>query len=145
MSRLRIRVLGGLTVFAGRSGPLPIAGSCRPVLGYLITHRNRPVSRVELAETLWADHDGDHARHCLSTALWRLKKLTSSGPSLLALQGPDEVSFNWVASAWVDSIALELRVQPLLRLKPDALTHENVGRLQRGVRLYRGDYLRGID
>src|SRR5262249_60918083 len=74
MSRLRVRVLGGLTVFVGRDGPLPIPHSCHSLLGYLITHRRRPVFRRELAETLWPDHDGNHARRCLSTALWRGQK-----------------------------------------------------------------------
>jgi hypothetical protein len=43
-------------------GPaLTIAGSCLPVLGYLIANRQRQVSRIELAETLWADRDGENA------------------------------------------------------------------------------------
>jgi DNA-binding SARP family transcriptional activator len=145
MSHLRVQVLGGLNVFRRGGEALSIAGSCRPILGYLLTHRQRPVSRMELAETLWADHDGDHARRCLSTALWRLKKTTARGPPLLTFQGADEVSFNWHAPAWVDAVAMETRVQPLLRLNPGTLASDAIGRLQRGVRLYRGDYLIGID
>jgi DNA-binding SARP family transcriptional activator len=147
MPCLRVQVLGGFTVYRTGDGLVPIASSCRPVLGYLLTHRHRHrrVSRVELAETLWADRDGTRARRCLSTALWRLKKSTGSRPSLLVYQGADEVSFNWEAPAWVDSVAMELRVQPLLRVKPEMLRHEDVARLTRGVRLYRGDYMTGID
>jgi DNA-binding SARP family transcriptional activator len=145
MSRLRVHLLGGLTVFVGLRGPLPIARSCHSVLGYLITHRRRCVSRVELAETLWAEHDSDQARRCLSTALWRLKKAAGSGPPLLAFRGADEISFNWEASNWVDSVALEFRVDPLLRFKPEVLRHEALSRLRRGLGLYKGDYLMGID
>src|SRR5215470_14649473 len=144
MSRLRVHVLGGLAVFAGPRR-LAIARSCHSVLGYLITHRHRRTSRVELAETLWAGHDGYHARRCLSTALWRLKKVAAFAAPLVIAQGSDEVSFNWPATAWVDSIALEFRVQRLLRLKADELKPEASSRLQRGVRLYKGDYLVGID
>ena len=144
MSRHRVHVLGGLTVFVSPGGPLPIARSCHSVLGYLITYRDRCISRIELAETLWPDHDSEHARRCLSTALWRLKKATGPGPSLLTFRGGDEVSINWEA-AWVDSIALELRAQPLLRVKPEALRRDALDRLQRGLRLYKGDYLIGID
>ena len=143
--RLRVEALGGLTVFGVRGDLLPIAGSCRPILGYLLTHRRRRISRAELAETLWADHDGNHARRCLSTALWRLKKSTGIGAPLVTFQGAEEVSFNWLAPAWVDCVAMELRVEPVLRVKPEALTPREIGRLQRGVRLYRGDYLVGID
>jgi DNA-binding SARP family transcriptional activator len=115
------------------------------VLGYLIAYRDRRISRVELAETLWPDHDSEHARRCLSTALWRLKKTNGSGPSLLTFRTADEVSLNWAAPTWADSVAFELRVQPLLRLKPEALGRDAVNRLERGLRLYRGDYLIGID
>jgi DNA-binding SARP family transcriptional activator len=142
--RLRVEVLGGLSIFGVRGDLLSVAGSCRPILGYLLTYRHRRISRAELAETLWADHDDTHARRCLSTALWRLKKSTGAGTSLLTFQGAEEVSFN-LAPAWVDSIAMELRVEPLLRIKPAALTRNQTARLQRGVRLYRGDYLVGID
>src|SRR5262249_56925596 len=81
---VRVRVLGVLTVLVGRDGPLPIPHSCHSLLGYLITHRRRPVFRRELAETLWPDHDGNHARRCLSTALWRVKKATNGSTSLLS-------------------------------------------------------------
>ena len=145
MSRLRVHLLGGLTVVARGGRVLPIAGSCRPVLGYLLTNRQRHVSRVELAETLWSDREGEHARRCLSTALWRLKRSTGTNASLVAFHGADEVSFNWTAPAWVDSVALEMRLAPLLRLKPEALTRRDLGRLEHGAQLYRGDYLIGID
>jgi DNA-binding SARP family transcriptional activator len=143
--RLRVQALGGFSVVTRGGDALPIAASCRPILGYLLTHRHRRISRVELAETLWADQDGNHARRCLSTALWRLKKSTGAGPSILVFRGTDEVSFNWEAPAWVDSIAMELRLEPLLHIKPAALTPDEIRRLQRGIRLYRGDYLIGID
>ena len=142
--RLRVEVFGGLTVFGASGDQLSIAGSCRPILGYLLTHRRRRISRTELAETLWAEHDGNHARRCLSTALWRLKKSTGTGMPLLNFHGAEEVSFNW-DPAWVDSVALELRVEPMLRVKPAMMKPKEIGRLQRGVRLYRGDYLVGID
>jgi DNA-binding SARP family transcriptional activator len=135
--RLRVEVFGGLTVFGASGDPLSIAGSCRPILGYLLTHRRRRISRTELAETLWAEHDGNHARRCLSTALWRLKKSTGTGMPLLNFHGAEEVSFNW-DPAWVDSVALELRVEPMLRVKPAMMKPKEIGRLQRGVRLYAG-------
>ncbi len=144
MLRLRVEALGGLTVFGTHGASLSIAGSCRPIIGYLLTHRRRRISRAELAETLWADHDDARARRCLSTALWRLKKSTGDGTPLLTFQGPEEVSLN-LAPAWVDAVAMELRIEPLLRIKPAALTRHQTARVQRGVRLYRGDYLVGID
>lgn len=143
MPHLRVRAFGGLTVAASRGGVLRIAASCRPIIGYLLVHRHRRVSRCELAEALWADREGEQARHCLSTALWRLKR--SATTPLLRFHDGDDVSFNWNAPAWVDAVALELRLAPLLRLEPDALTRRQLHRLETGVQLYRGDYLIGMD
>ncbi|MGH8032606.1 MAG: AfsR/SARP family transcriptional regulator [Luteimonas sp.] len=144
MSHFRVEMFGGLSVHT-HGHALPLAGSCRPILGYLLTRRQRTVSRAELAETLWSDREGEHARHCLSTALWRLKKSTDIGASLLAFHGADDVAFNWAAPAWVDAVAMEWRLTPLLKRRADALTQDDLRRLEHGVRLYRGDYLSGMD
>jgi len=140
-----MRVLGNCSVSVAAGGLLHISRSCWALLGYLIAHRRRHISRKELSETLWSGHDSDHARQCLCTALWRLKKSVSSGPPLLVFHRSGEVSLNWDGSVWIDSVALELRLQPLLRIRADALTQEDAGRLQRGVRLYEGEYLSEID
>ena len=145
MAYVRLQVLGGLTASAGSTGIVRIPASCHPMLGYLITHRARRVSRTELAETLWGNHSGEHARGCLATALWRLKQATRSGPSLLSFHGGDEVALNWAGPIWVDAVALELRVRPLLPIKHVALKPVDIGRLQRGLRIYRGDFLKGLD
>lgn len=145
MSHLRVHALGGLTIAAGGGRVLPISGSCRPILGYLLTHRQRRVSKVELAETLWADREGENARHCLATALWRLKKSTGTSTCLLTFHGADDVSFNWAAPAWVDALALETRVASLLKRKPEALSRDELRRIERGVRLYHGEYLIGME
>jgi DNA-binding SARP family transcriptional activator len=145
MTHLALQVLGGLVVTIGAIGAVPIPASCHTILGYLITHRRRRVSRTELAETLWPEQSDDHARRCLSTALWRLKRSIRSGPPLLSFRGAEEVSLNWTGPVWVDSVALELRVPRALRIAPGALGDAEIRRLQRGLRLYRGDYLEGID
>lgn len=145
MSYLRLQVFGELNVATGGSRALLIAASCRPVLGYVLTHRQRRVSKSELADTLWSGHGGEQARHCLSTALWRLKKSTATGAPLLATDGGEHVRFNWAAPLWVDAVAMELRLAPLLRCRPDALSGDALRRLEHGVRLYRGEYLAGMD
>lgn len=145
MSHLRLQVLGGLAITVSATGTVPIPASCHAILGYLIAHRRRRVSRTELAETLWARHSADQARRCLSTALWRLKRSTRSGPPLLSFRGAEDVSLNWQGPIWVDSVALELRVPWALRIAPGALGDAEIRRLERGLRLYRGDYLKGFD
>jgi DNA-binding SARP family transcriptional activator len=143
MTRLRVHALGGLTLACVKR-VIPVANSCRPVLGYLLTHRQRNVSRVELAEALWADQPGEQARHCLSTALWRLKRATGAASALICVHG-EEISVDWTTALWVDCVAFELRVALLLRRQPDSLGIADLSRLERAVRLYRGDYLAGMD
>ena len=142
--RLRIEALGGLRVIGGGS-IAQIDGPHRLIVGYLLTNRERHVSRGQLAETLWADRDSNHARRCLSTALWRLKRSVPHLTPLLVFRGAEEVSFNWDAPSWVDFVAMEMRLAPLLRIRAESLTKEQISRLQRGLRLYRGDYLVGIE
>ena len=145
MSHLRLQVLGGLVFATGAGGTVPVPASCHAILGYLITHRRRRVSRTELAETLWAQQGTDQARRCLSTALWRLKRSTRAGPPMLSFRGAEEISLNWLGPIWVDAVALELRVARLLRVAPAAMNDVEIRRLQRGLRLYRGHFFEGMD
>lgn len=145
MPILRVRTLGGLSIAAGDGRVLPIAGSCRPVLGYLLAHRRRAVPKQELAEALWSDRDGEHARHCLATALWRLRKSFAGLPQLAGIDDGGDIRLDGAARVWVDAVAMEARLGPLARRDPAALSAEQLKRLRQGVRLYRGDYLAGMD
>ncbi|NRF65721.1 hypothetical protein HLB44_01855 [Aquincola sp. S2] len=145
MSRLRITLFGGVSLAVPGPRVLPLAASCRPLLGYLLTQRRRAVPRLEVAELLWPGQDSDSARRCLSTALWRLKQCIGSGPPLLAACGCDDLALNDGARVWVDAWAFEQRLAPLLRRDPDTLAPAELARLERGLRLYCGPYLAGID
>lgn len=142
MPGIRIRVFGGIHLADG-ARELVIEPSCRPVLGYLLAHRGGPVERRELAETVWCNREREYALRCLSTALWRIKR--SAGSSLLAFSGEGSVGLNWQRAAWVDCIAFERRIAPLLRRAPQTLNDTEGARLARGLRCYRGDFLAGID
>ncbi len=137
--------MGGLSVAAARRGELPIAASCLPLVGYLVTQRQRHVSRGELAETIWAERDRSGARHCLATALWRLKHACGDAPALLRVASNGELGFNWAAAHWVDALAFEHRIAPLLRCKPQAMGARELVRMEHALQLYRGEYISGCD
>jgi DNA-binding SARP family transcriptional activator len=40
--------------------------------------RGRPTTRIHVASTLWIDGSEDHAKACLRTALWRLRRLSAT-------------------------------------------------------------------
>lgn len=145
MPHLRVQVLGSMNVTDASRRVLSVAGSCRPILGYLLTHRQREVPKAELADTLWSGRPGEHARRCLSTALWRLKKSACADVPLIAFGGSDRVGFNLTPRIWVDAIAMELRIRPLLKRPAHTLGPEQLRRLEQGVSLYQGDYLAGME
>lgn len=142
MPRLTIQAFGGLCV-REQGRELAVAASCRPLLGYLLARRDRRISRQELAATLWAGRAAEDARHCLSTALWRLRQ--GGAGRLLAPRGDDDLVLDWSATTWVDCVAFEHRVRPLAARAPASLAPAELARLERGLRLYRGGFLAGLD
>src|SRR5689334_1728438 len=81
MSTLEIKLFGTLSL--ERAGqPLPHFPSrqVRDLLAYLLLNRRSPHAREHLAGLFWSECDGDRARHCLNTALWRLQRVLGLPP-----------------------------------------------------------------
>jgi DNA-binding SARP family transcriptional activator len=121
MPIVRIQLFGAVRLFHGAHRNLDVPASCRPLLGYLCTHRNRRVARQEVAGTLWADFEDHRARRCLSTALWRLKSTLGLDIELLRSYGPDEIGLAPARSIWIDTAAFERRVAPWQGVTPERL------------------------
>jgi DNA-binding SARP family transcriptional activator len=145
MAFLRVRTFGGLSVAGDGCRDILIPASCRPVLGYMLVHRRRHVSRGELAEALWSTRDGQRARHCLATALWRLRKGFAAAGVRVDVVDRDTIGIERGAHVWVDALAFEARIEPRRTVPPEHLGPADLRRLRHAVRLYRGDYLAGID
>ena len=81
MSTLEIKLFGTLSL--ERAGqPLPHFPSrqVKDLLAYLLLNRHSPHAREHLAGMFWSECDGDRARHCLNTALWRLQRVLGPPP-----------------------------------------------------------------
>lgn len=102
------------------------------LLAYLVLHSNQPHLRDELATLFWGDRDDVHARHSLTTALWRIRQLL--GKDYL-LADSSSVRFNPSSRFWLDVAEFELLVQKS-PAKPEDLAM--------AVELYRGDFLEGF-
>jgi|GEM_PF-438122 len=102
------------------------------LLAYLILHRQRSHSRDELATLFWGDRDDLHARHSLSTALWRIRRLLGEG---YLLADSTSVQFNPAGSFWLDVAEFEKRVGRRTDNPEDWAT---------AIELYRGDLLEGF-
>ncbi|WP_460713615.1 AfsR/SARP family transcriptional regulator [Lysobacter terrae] len=145
MPSLRVRTFGGLSVAGDGGREIAIPASCRPVLGYMLVHQRRHVSRGELAEALWSTRDGQRARHCLATALWRLRKGFAAAGVHVDVVDRDTIGIGRATQVWVDAQVFEARIEPRRMLPPELLGPADLRRLRHAVRLYRGDYLTGID
>ncbi|WP_158845686.1 AfsR/SARP family transcriptional regulator [Saccharothrix deserti] len=82
--------------FAVEVGGRPVEGlrgrQCRPLLGYLVLHRPRPVQRSELVDALWGEQPPPAADSALSALLSNLRHVLGwelSARSEVRLRVPD--------------------------------------------------------
>lgn len=145
MARMRLHVLGGQALKIGVRVPIGLGRSSWQVIAYLLTRRDARASRDELAEILWADHDGAHARRCFSTALWRLHRAIGEVAKPLVIADSEQIALNWDAPLWVDCLAMAHRIEPLLKTAPEAVGPGHIRHLRQAVQLYRGPFFTAID
>ena len=85
------------------------------LLAYLVLHRRRPHAREVLTGLFWGDHPETRARSCLSTALWRLRRVLEppgvTRGTYLVTSRIGEVGFNCDSEHWVDVSAFEQGIQ----------------------------------
>jgi DNA-binding SARP family transcriptional activator len=144
VSGLEIKLFGVLV--AERDGqPLAHLPSrkVRDLLAYLLLNRRTPRAREQMAELFWPDLDGDKARHCLNTALWRLRTALSpledrDHPYLRV--DVQSIGFNTASNFTLDVAEFESRCALAAQLGPDADEQQAV-LYQQAVALYGGDLL----
>jgi DNA-binding SARP family transcriptional activator len=108
---LEIRVFGSLRLQDRETGAVrPLNGKVRDLFSYLLVAREVAHSREQLAGIFWADSDGEKARHCLNTTLWRLNRLLSSSGANNHLRiGAYNIGFNVASDCWIDVVEFETR------------------------------------
>lgn len=119
------------------------------LLGYLLCGGRRSYERAELADHFWGHQCNDKARRCLSTAVWRLRRvLEPKGVrqgTYLCLTGPDTLAFNWSSTHQVDVIDMENVLDRVLAISPERMSSQDVQDLDAGLALYSGDFLSGAE
>jgi len=101
MGTLRIRLLGIVQIsHDGLSEQIKILHQIKGLLAYLLLFRHRFHTREVLADLFWGDQSEDRARKCLSTALWRLRKVLEPDGirrgTYLVTTSRGEVGFNQI-------------------------------------------------
>ena len=125
-----------------------ISRTAKAILAYLTLFRQRFHAREVLAGLFWGDHREDRARSCLSTAIWRLRKVLEpegipSGTYLLTTSR-GEVGFNPDSNHWLDVEVFEESAGQILVKPFESLETEDVLKLEGVLKLYTGELLEGF-
>ncbi len=148
MSVLRIFLFGGMRIeHDGRSSPERATRGVQTLLAYLLLHRERSHSREVLAGLFWGDQPEDRARGCLSTTLWRLRRILEPDGvprgTYLNSTAQGEIGFNRNSDHWLDVAVLEEGTNTILRQPPATTLEPDARRLESTLQLYTGDLLEG--
>jgi DNA-binding SARP family transcriptional activator len=111
VASLEIRVFGSLRLQDRETGIVrPLNGKVRDLFSYLLVAREVVHSREQLAGIFWGDSDGEKARHCLNTTLWRLNRLlAATGANNHLRVGAYNIGFNVASDCWIDVVEFETR------------------------------------
>jgi DNA-binding SARP family transcriptional activator len=149
MTILRITLFGELQL---ARDDLSLSPQCthtvQTLFAYLLLQPHRAQPREVLADTLWSERSQERARSCLSTALWRLRRIlepegTPAGTYLIASPG-GEIGFNWQSDHWLDVAAFETKARQGLARPIEIMTEEECLHLEEALQLYTGELLEGF-
>ncbi|MBM3219251.1 MAG: hypothetical protein FJZ38_11340 [Candidatus Rokubacteria bacterium] len=127
-------MLGGFEARVGDEGPPVVLAKrkAQALLAYLAVPLGQPHPREELATLLWGDVDDSDARNSLRQTLFLIRRALPDGAAAYLEVGRDTVALSSTAVR-TDVARFERR---LAAGAPDTL--------ERGIELYRGDFLHGF-
>ncbi|MFQ6102462.1 MAG: BTAD domain-containing putative transcriptional regulator, partial [Anaerolineae bacterium] len=149
MRVLRISLFGGVRIaHDGQISGMKVTRIVQTLLAYLLLQRHRSHPREVLAGLFWGDHSQERARSCLSTALWRLRRVlepegTPRGTYLMTTPA-GEIGFNRESDHWLDVAVFEEQVGRVLAKPIHAVEAAGVRELESALQLYRGELLEGF-
>ncbi len=145
---LHIYLLGSPRIFHERQKTSCRITRCEVrLLSYLLLHGKRPHSRERLLGLMWGEQEEKRARACLSTALWRLKRILSPGGTKsddFIRRTGNEIVFNWDRPHWVDVFLFEERTKAALSIDKGDRPIDQTRLLEEAIGLYTGDLLEGF-
>lgn len=114
---------------------------------YLLLRRGYCHPREMLADLFWGDNPTALSKKYLRKALWQLQESLEAQPASPAadflLVEPEWVQLNPNLDLWLDVAAFEETYSHVQGLPAQALTRQQVQRLQDAIALYRGELLEG--
>ncbi len=149
MGALRICLLGVMRITHGeRPVESRISRTVKELLAFLTLFRHRIHAREVLAGLFWGDHSDERARSCLSTALWRLRKVLEPGGvprgTYLLTTSTGDIGFNRESEHWLDIEVFESHGRKILAKPCQTLSPGDVKQLEEALSLYKGELLEGF-
>jgi len=149
MPTLRIHLFGAVRIAWDETGEaVRPTRNLQGLLAYLVLHRHRLHSRQGLAGVFWGEVPEDKARNCLSTSLWRLRRLLAGGGGTgreYLVSGPlGEVGFNRESDHWLDVEVFEQAARRAGARPFHSLEPADADRLHEALGLYTADALEGF-
>lgn len=149
MSSVRISLLGIVRVtHQGLPTENSMGRAVRELLGYLTLFRHRFHAREVLAGLFWGNSSEKRARSCLSTTLWRLRKVLEPNHvptgTYLVTTPTGEVGFNQESDHWLDVEIFEKQVKHILARPYESLKPKEVSQLEETLNLHEGELLEGF-
>jgi DNA-binding SARP family transcriptional activator/predicted ATPase len=149
MAHLSLCLLGQLQVKLDGEAVLRFRGdTARALLAYLAVHPGTAFARAQLAALLWPDHPEDVALQNLRQALRRLRTAIGDAeadpPFLLATRATIAMHPEGDSSCDVTAFTEAVAASKAHGHRRLAECPACIGRLEEGVRLYRGEFLAGF-
>lgn len=141
MAFWKLRVLGEAVAFGGQGQPVSLPTMAWPIIGIVASMPHRRINRTMLAESLWPHSNGEAARRCLATSLWRIKQHFGDDRSGLLTTAGDVIALSPGRRVWIDLVAFERKAQRALRDAGQLDEPHQRARLRRALDHYRGDFL----
>ncbi|QIG47585.1 tetratricopeptide repeat protein [Nordella sp. HKS 07] len=130
--RIRIRLLGPISITSD-GGPIAIPSKkARALIGYLVLREGTAIARTSLTGMLWGERSEDQARASLRQTLSELRGALEDTAQHLIIATKETLA--WVpGSAWIDAKVLEA-----------AATSKDDGALREAAELVVGDLMEGL-
>ena len=146
MPALSVRLFGQLSLcYEDKALEDFIPGKAKELFCYLLTHRQRAITRESLATILWQDCTTEHSKQYLRKALWQLQrglgKFAQSAEVILHVDS-EWVSLNSKAEIWFDVEEFE-RICAPAQNSSWWIHNCRPAELRASLNLYRGDLMEG--
>lgn len=145
---IRIHVLGSVRVETVPPAAGRLTHTLRGLLGFLAVNRGRSHARSTLYALFWGDRPEARARHCLNTAVWRLRQVLEPAAEqrgrVLTCQPDGALGLRTGPGTWLDLEQFERAAHRLINDASSIGSRAELDALDAALQAPAGDLLEGF-